>query len=539
MKKIVFHLPQDKISDIVASANTAKRNSLTKEEIFRAELLLEETYLRLSKGMNAPNLSAVVTIKKRFGDISLEISARGEAANPIISQTEWIEDEADLASANILKAHRHLLGYSRWNGENVVSIKIHEGGGKQIFRMVAAMVLGVAFGLAMRTMVPAEVFLWIEANLSSLVTTMFMHALVMMVPLLIFCAIVSGITNMSETADLGKIGARFIGQSVSLMFCAASLAVGLGYLLFGENLSHLAVLFESGESGASVFSLKEMLLGVVPDNLVDPFRGGNLTQVLFLAIFFGILLNSMGEKSRLARELIEFMNGFCLNVMNVVIRVIPLVVFFSMAGLVFHTDVSAFLELGKIVFGSVIAVPLCYGLFALFIAGYGKLSPAPFLRKMMGFAPLPFAVSSSNGILPQTLKFATEKLGTSDSLASFSLPLGIQFHKAGTCFTVGLPAMMMARVCDLPMDGEFFLRLIFSTILIVSTVPGIPGAGLIVMSSVFAAVGLPVAAVTFFLCVNPIVDMFSTVLNVSCNVCSSLLLARKEGMLDEAVYRKD
>ena len=289
MKKIVFHLPQDKISDIGASANTAKRNSLTKEEIFRAELLLEETYLRLSKGMNAPNLSAVVTIKKRFGDISLEISARGEAANPIISQTEWIEDEADLASANILKAHRHLLGYSRWNGENVVSIKIHEGGGKQIFRMVAAMVLGVAFGLAMRTMVPAEVFLWIEANLSSLVTTMFMHALVMMVPLLIFCAIVSGITNMSETADLGKIGARFIGQSVSL-------AVGLGYLLFGENLSHLVVLFESGESGAGVFSLKEMLLGVVPDNLVDPFRGGNLTQVLFLAIFFGILLNSMGEK---------------------------------------------------------------------------------------------------------------------------------------------------------------------------------------------------------------------------------------------------
>ncbi len=539
MKKIIFHLPQDKISDIVASANAAKRNSLTKEEIFRAELLLEETYLRLAKGMNAPNLSAVVTIKKRFGDISLEISARGEAANPIISQTEWIEDEADLASAIILKTHRHLLGYSRWNGENVVSIKIHEGGGKQILRMVAAMVLGVAFGLVMRAMVPAEVFLWIEANLSSLVTTMFMHALVMMVPLLIFCAIVSGITNMSETADLGKIGARLIGQSVSLMFCAASLAVGLGYLLFGENLSHLAVLFESGESGADSFSLKAMLLGVVPDNLVDPFRGGNLTQVLFLAIFFGILLNSMGEKSRLARELIEFMNDFCLNVMNVVIRVIPLVVFFSMAGLVFHTDVSAFLALGKIVFGSVIAVPLCYGLFALFIAGYGKLSPAPFLRKMTGFAPLPFAVSSSNGILPQTLKFATEKLGTAGSLASFSLPLGIQFHKAGTCFTVGLPAMMMARICDLPMDGEFFLRLIFSTILIVSTVPGIPGAGLIVMSSVFAAVGLPVAAVTIFLCVNPIVDMFSTVLNVSCNVCSSLLLARKEGMLDEAVYRKD
>lgn len=170
MKKIVFHLPQDRISDIVASANAAKRNSLTKEEIFRAELLLEETYLRLSKGMNAPNLSAVVTIKKRFGDISLEISARGEAANPIISQTEWIEDEADLASAIILKTHRHLLGYSRWNGENVVSIKIHEGGGKQILRMVAAMVLGVAFGLVMRMMVPAEVFLWIEANLSSLVT---------------------------------------------------------------------------------------------------------------------------------------------------------------------------------------------------------------------------------------------------------------------------------------------------------------------------------------------------------------------------------
>jgi len=360
----------------------------------------------------------------------------------------------------------------------------------------------------------------------------------MMVPPLVFSAIVSGITNMSETADLGKIGARLIGQSMVIMFFTTVLSVGLGYLLFGEDLSHLAVLFKGGGSAAGSFSLKEMLLSIVPENLVDPFRGGNLMQILFLSIFFGIVLNSMGEKARLARELIEFMNSFCLNVMNIVIRVIPLVIFFSMSGLVFHTDISAFLALGKIVLGNAVSLPLCFGLFAAFITVYGRLSPMPYLRKMAAFAPLPFAICSSNGTLPQALKFVTEKLGVAGSLASFSLPLGIQFYKAGDCFCVVLPAVMMARVCGVPMDGEFFLSLVFSSMLIISTVPGVPGVGFIMMSSVFAAVGLPVEAVTFFLCVDPVVDMFCTTLNVSCNICSSMLLARKEGMLDEDVYRR-
>ena len=538
MKKKVFHLPQDSISDIVGCVNEKKEQVLTQEEILRGELLLEETYLRLAKGMNEPALSATVTVKKRFGDVNLEISARGEAANPIMSLSEWIEDESDLFSANLLKANRHLLGYSRRNGENVVSIKLHEGGGQQIFRMVVAMVLGVAFGLIMRTMVPAEAFLWIESNLASFVTTVFMHALTMMVPPLIFSAIVSGITNMSETADLGKIGARLIGQSAALLFCAVVLSVGLGCLFFGEDLSHLAVLFKGNAPGAVGFSLKEMFFNIVPENLVDPFRGKNLMQILFLSIFFGIVLNRMGEKARLARELIEFMNNFCLSVMNIVIRVIPLVVFFSISGLVFHTDVSALLALGKIIFGSIVAVPLCFGVYVVFITVYGKLPAGPFLHKMAAFSLLPFAVCSSNAILPQTLKFVTKKLGVAGSIASFSLPLGIPLHQTGSCFVVILPAMMMARVTNVPMDGEFFLSLAFTTLLILFTIPNVPGADIIAMSSVFAAVGLPVGAVTLFLCVNPVVDMFCTVANVGCNVCSSMLLARKEGLLDEDVYKR-
>ena len=286
MKKQVFRLPQDSISDIIGCVNENKNQTLTKEELLRGELLVEETYLRLAKGMNTPNLSATVTVKKRFGDINLEISARGEAVNPLMSLSEWIEDESDLFSANLLKANRHLLGYSRRNGENVVFIKLHEGGGQQIFRMVVSMVLGVVFGFIMRTMVPTEAFLWIEVNLASFVTTVFMHALTMMVPPLIFSAIVSGITNMSETADLGRIGARLLGQSTVLMFCTAVLSVGLGYLFFGEDLSHLAVLFKGGGNAAGGFSMKEMFFNIVPENLVDPFRGGNLMQVAVVNKFW-------------------------------------------------------------------------------------------------------------------------------------------------------------------------------------------------------------------------------------------------------------
>ncbi len=539
MEKVVFHLPGDSFSKIMEYVGQVGKK-VTGEERLQGQILLEETYLRLCKGMNAPDLAATVTVKKRFGDVSVELVAHGEAVNPILSLTEWVDDEADLYNVNVLKANRERMGYARRNGANVVSIIIHEGGTKEISLTVLGLVLGLCCGALMKAVLPAETLLWVEGNINEPFEAMFMHSLTMMVAPVIFFAIIAGLTNMSETADIGKMGVHMVVQSVGLVISFSALGVGVGLLLFPGELTSLSGLFESGggETVAGGFSLKNMLVDIIPANLVDPFKGQNLLQVLFLAIFFGVVMNRLGEKARIAREIIEFMNSFCLCVMGIVVRFVPLIVFLSMMKLAFHTGPEVLVVLGKILFGCFFFIPLCFVLFAVILAVYGKTSPTVYLRKIFAFAPVPLAINSSNAALPKTLEFANERLGISPSLASFALPVGIQLHQAGSCAYLALPAMMMARVFDKSFTVDFVLCLIVYAFIFAYTMPPVPGAGLICMGSVFSAIGVPPETVMFFLCIEPLCDMAATVVNVGCNVASSLLVAKKFDMWDDKKYMK-
>ncbi len=538
-EKVIFHLPEDSFSTIMEYV-VREGKKVTAEEQLHGQILLEETYLRLCKGMNAPHLAATVTVKKRFGDVSVELVAPGEAMNPILSLTEWVDDEADLYSVNVLKANRERMGYARRNGANVVSIKIHEGGTKEIFRTVLGLVLGLCCGAAMKATLPAEMLLWVEANINEPFEDMFMHSLTMMVAPVIFFAIIAGLTNMSETADIGKMGVHMVAQSVGFVFSFSVLSVGVGLLLFPGELTSLAGFFESGGGGtvAGGFSLKSMIVDIIPANLVDPFKGENLLQVLFLALFFGVVVNRLGEKAQIAKDIIEFMNSFCLCVMEMLVRFVPLIVFLSMMKLAFHTGPEVFVVLGKILFGCYFCIPLGFALFSVILAIYGKLSPMVFLRKLCAFAPVPLAINSSNAALPKTLEFANARLGISPSLASFALPVGIQLHQAGACVYLALPAIMMARVFDKPFTVDFLLSLIVYAFIFAYTMPPVPGAGLICMGSVFSAIGVPPETVMFFLCIEPLCDMASTVINVGCNVASTLLVAKKFDMWDDKKYMK-
>ena len=104
---------------------------ISQKEILTAQLLLEETFLRLSKGAGDPaDFSVTVTLHRRFGDISMRLESLGEQYNPLVEMTEVNEGKEDAYGLAILKAHREEVGYSRKNGKNLVSIRIHKSASK-------------------------------------------------------------------------------------------------------------------------------------------------------------------------------------------------------------------------------------------------------------------------------------------------------------------------------------------------------------------------------------------------------------------------
>ena len=184
---------------------------------------------------------------------------------------------------------------------------------------------------------------------------------------------------------------------------------------------------------------------------------------------------------------------------------------------------------GKILVGDAVGVALVFIACAAFAAAFGGASPVSFFKELVGFAPVPFAINSSNACLPQTIDFCEGKFGVNRKLAMFTLPVGIQFNMNSTGFYIAIVTVLMARTCGIALDAETLLSLFISLFIVSFTLPGCPGSALIGLSSVFAAVGVPMGAVTVFLCIDPIASMINTVGNVASNIASTLIAGKPQG----------
>ena len=441
----------------------------------------------------------------------------------------------------ILKANREHLSYTRKNGNNIVTIRVHRAGGHSLRNTVLAIVLGIAAGFALKNMLDPSLVKDIDFLFVKTAQGMFMDALCMMAAPMIFSAIVLGITDMADASDVGRIAGKFTLISCLMVGVSAIVSLGMALALFPNDMSDMLAAIPKAANGgtAPAFSFRTMIAGIVPKNLVIPFTGQNTLQTVFLAVFSGVIMNKMGAKAQVAKDIVDFLNKFATEVMNVIVRFIPLVVFLSMISLVCNANLKAILSLGKIIVGDFLFVPVFWCIVSVFILLWGKASPLPFVKKYAAFSSLPFSTNSSNATLPSTLKLATEKLGIAPKLALFIIPVGIQITSAGTCVEYMLTSIMMARIYGIELTAVTLLTLVFTAAMMAAAKPPVPGGSIICMGAVFASIGVPIEAISLVLCINPITGMFQTVTNVCCDVAATLVLALAEKIADLKVYMAD
>jgi Na+/H+-dicarboxylate symporter len=510
-----------------------------KQEILTAELLLEESFFRLADSTgDAASLSGILVLRKRFGDVDLRLSAKGMPYNPIVDMNETTDDEGEMSSLAILKAHREDMSYSWRKGENVVSIRVHKSGSKVTWAMAAALLLGLLFGVLAKAFLDPATLPLIEQNLLHPVRKIIMNALMMLVTPMIFFAIMSGFSGMSDAADIARFGGELVLVSLVKMgvLVAASMAIGIG---LGDVPELLPMLQDNAAPTSDYFSVIELLVGIVPENFIAAFFHNNLLQVLFLACFFGVLLAKSGERGVWGRECVTFFHHFLTDALGVVLPFMPLMVAASMMKLAMMTEFSALLGYGKILLVLIGSFPLCLLLSALCVMVGGRLSPFPFLKKLLKFSVIPFSIQSSNACIPHTLKFCSEQLGMDDKLSLFSIPVGIQFNRSGAAIYLACMGILMRSTLGLPMDADFLLSFFVAVFIVALSVPGMPSAEVISLAAVFDLVGIPAEASALFFPVSPIAVIVNVVCNLMGNVASSLLLARLEGKVDETIYIKD
>lgn len=505
-------------------------------EVTNALLLLEEIAVRFHEQADA---AVSCRVKKSLGDVSLVLSSYGEAFNPF-SELEWNGNSEDVYRDMIFYAHRQELSYSRWNGRNIVTVRVHSAGSRAMFYTFCAMALGILCGFGMKWL-PSGAAAFLADGVFSTVQTLFMNALMMLIAPVVFFSMVTSLSSLSGSGSFGRIGGKVVATYLFTTVMAIAVAFGFSFLLFSGDVPALpesiAAVPESLQTTVDM-SVSSLLISIIPRNVVTPIADGALIQVLFIAVFAGLALGALGEKVALLRSLCGEANELFLKMMGMVVTFMPLMAFVSFALLVYTTSASVLLILLSDIIGVTLSCAAMFVVYGLLVAIVGRKNPLPYFKKAAGYFLTPFAISSSSACIPLTMDFCKKKLGVPDKVSSFSIPLGATINMDGTSIGIVVAVVMLARMCGIQLDATMIARIAVMTIFLSVGAPGVPGCTLICIATVLPVVGVPAAALGFVIGVDQILDHIMTGSNVNGDIAAALVVSASEGELDDAVYKK-
>lgn len=531
----IFELTNENFSEVTEKIHDELlKTNANKKEVNRADLLIEETFMRLVENGNAT--TAKIKILRRFGDVSIKMETDGDEYNPLVEVTDFDEEDEDYFRTLILKANRAKMNYARKNEKNFVTIHVHDSSNKQIYYTLIGMIGGIIFGLLMKEFCSQEIISAFDSNIIKNFRTMFLNALNMMIAPVIFFSVISGVTSITNAADVGKIGGKLIGFYTFTTIIASALSVAIGYFIFNGEVSRLGVSNGVGESQS--VSLLSMLVGIVPKNLINPIVNGEMLQIIFVAVVFGICINKLGDSVKILHEFIDAMNNFCLRMIMMIVSFIPLIAFLAMSSLIFHIGLGSIFTLGKLIFGQLFGSLLMVIVYSLLLLSIGKISPIPFLKKMLGFIAIPLSTSSSNATMPFSMKLCTQKLGIAPKLSSFSIPVGATVNMDGGCFYLSIASIMLAKMYGVTLTSDVLFTIFITVIALSIGAPGVPGGAFVCLASIVTALGLPAEATAVILGIDPICSMLRTALNCTGDIAATSILARVENLMDEKIYLK-
>lgn len=388
-----------------------------------------------------------------------------------------------------------------------------------ILKITIALILGIVVGLLMGEQ--ATIFAPLGDLLIRLLTFL-------IIPLILFTLIVG--VNQTTIANLGRMGGKvFIYYAIS---SAVAITVGLA----------VATLFQPGSGmtleGSESFDVPDnpgivnVLLNIVPSNIATAFTEMNLLGIIFTALVFGIAIAAMrgsNELSDLGSHLLKTVNSLneaSLLILKGILQYVPIGVFAIMAKTVGSQGAGTLLELGGMigVLYAAILVQIVIYIVAMLLF---KVNPITFFKHARTPIATAFVTQSSAGSLPLSLTAARE-LGLPRSLYGFSLPLGATVNMDGAAIRIAVSAVFAANIAGTPLSFTDMLMVVLIGTLASIGTAGVPGAGIVMIATVFVQLGLPIEAVALLASIDALIGMGATALNVTGDLVGTALISQTE-----------
>ena len=365
----------------------------------------------------------------------------------------------------------------------------------------------------------------------------FIRLMQMLVVPLVFTSIVCGAAAMGSGAMLGRVGGMTIVLYLVTTFVAITLALFLGLMINPGLGLDLGAITQMEVKAAKATSLADTLLNIFPTNVVSAMASGAMLQIIVAALILGYVIAQLGERVDLVDRFFKQFNEVMMRMVYFVLSFAPLGVFCLITHTFANAGLSALAPLAKFVGGTYVGLILhalvVYGLLLVLIA---RMSPTRFLRRMLPVMGFAFSTSSSNATIPLNMETLERKIGVSPRITGFTIPFGATINMDGTAIMQGVAVIFAAQAFNMDLGLSGYLTVILTATLASIGTAGVPGAGTIMLTMVFASVNLPVEGVAMLMGVDRLVDMGRTVVNVTGDAVVTTCVARTNGMLDRSVF---
>ncbi|MCC4229716.1 dicarboxylate/amino acid:cation symporter [Zunongwangia profunda] len=412
------------------------------------------------------------------------------------------------------------------------------------WQILLGMFTGVVFALIMTN------FSWGAEFVSDWIKpfgNIFINALKLIAVPLILASLIKGISDLKDISKLSKMGLRTIGIYITTTIIAVSIGLVMvnlinpGGTIEEDTRQELISSYEGDAVGVQANAAKQKEAGplqaledLVPSNIFAAASdNGNMLQVIFFAIFFGIGLILIDEKT--AKPVKDFFDGFnevILKLIDLIMLFAPYGVFALLAALVVESpSTDLFAALAMYALTVLIGLALMIGVYILLVWVFTKNKPSFFINGIAPAQLLAFSTSSSAATLPVTMERVEEHMGVHKEVTSFVLPIGATINMDGTSLYQAVAAVFIAQAFGIDLTIGAQLGIIATATLASIGSAAVPGAGMVMLVIVLAQAGIPEAGLALIFAIDRPLDMCRTTVNVTGDAAVSVMVAKSVGKM--------
>lgn len=364
---------------------------------------------------------------------------------------------------------------------------------------------------------------------AKIVGDIYLRLIKFMVLPVLMCAMMTGIINSAGMVSLKRVAVKTVALYV-IMFLASFAVSSVVAMMIRPGRG---IVFENqpvyeGDGPADV-TVASVLQKLFPQSLEDIFSSSNILAAILLSVVLSVIIIALGEKGKKAAAFVNRVSDIVFRILALIMETSPIGVMFLMAYSIAEYGAGLFMAIGKYILCCWLAcIAVFILIFLLPVTLLTDTDPKAFLKACGKVALMTMSTTSSAATLPTTLKVSIEDLGAPEAISKFTLPLGCTINMCGGACSFCCLAIFVSDFYSLDIPFAKLAAMAAVATLINMAAPGIPGGGIVLMTSFLTIFELPIDLIGPIAAFYRLLDMAFTTINVEGDVAANLLIAKSE-----------